>query len=124
MIDDSESSADNNTIEWKKHIFLLLGMLLFAAVYYSPPWSDALDPIGKQFVLSRQGKGALAVALLAATWWVFEVVPVGITSLAIGVLQALFFIRPARSAFIQNSSSIFSPSRSTLVNTPPVYQAS
>jgi len=41
----------------------------------------------------------LAVALLAATWWVFEVVPVGVTSLAIGVLQVFFFIRPARRAF-------------------------
>jgi len=55
--------------------------------------------MGKQFVLSREGKGALAVALLAVIWWVFEVVPIGITSLAIGVLQVLFFIRPARSAF-------------------------
>jgi sodium-dependent dicarboxylate transporter 2/3/5 len=36
----------------------------------------------------------LAVFLLAATWWVFEVVPIGVTSLTIGVLQVLFFIRP------------------------------
>jgi hypothetical protein len=35
-----------------------------------------------------EGKGALAVFLLAGTWWVFEVVPIGVTSLAIGVLQA------------------------------------
>jgi sodium-dependent dicarboxylate transporter 2/3/5 len=55
--------------------------------------------MGKEFALSREGKGALAVALLAATWWVFEVVPVGVTSLAIGVLQVFFFIRPARRAF-------------------------
>ncbi len=41
----------------------------------------------------------MAIALLAAIWWVFEVVPIGITSLAIGVLQVLFFIRTARSAF-------------------------
>ncbi|MBT8407204.1 MAG: SLC13 family permease, partial [Deltaproteobacteria bacterium] len=32
-------------------------------------------------------------------WLVFEVVPVGVTSLAIGVLQVFFFIRPARQAF-------------------------
>ena len=37
--------------------------------------------------------------LLAGIWWVFEVIPIGITSLAIGVLQALFFIRPAKEAF-------------------------
>jgi sodium-dependent dicarboxylate transporter 2/3/5 len=41
----------------------------------------------------------LAVFLLAGTWWVFEVVPIGVTSLAIGVLQALFLIRPAKVAF-------------------------
>jgi di/tricarboxylate transporter len=37
--------------------------------------------------------------LLAATWWVFEVVPIGVTSLTIGVLQVLFLIRPAKDAF-------------------------
>ena len=37
--------------------------------------------------------------MLAGTWWVFEVVPIGITSLAIGVLQAMFLIRSARDAF-------------------------
>jgi CBS domain containing-hemolysin-like protein len=47
----------------------------------------------------EEGKGALAVFLLAATWWVFEVVPIGVTSLTIGVLQVLFFIRPAKDAF-------------------------
>ena len=31
---------------------------------------------------------ALALFLLAAIWWVFEVVPIGVTSLTIGVLQA------------------------------------
>ena len=68
-------------------------------MYYSPTWPDAIVPIGKHFELSREGKGALAVFLLAGTWWVFEVVPIGITSLAIGVLQALFLIRPAKVAF-------------------------
>ena len=41
----------------------------------------------------------MAVFLLAGTWWVFEVVPIGVTSLAIGVLQAMFLIRPAKVAF-------------------------
>ena len=62
-------------------------------------WPDAVDPMGKHFALSKEGKGALAVFLLAGTWWVFEVVPIGVTSLAIGVLQALFLIRPAKVAF-------------------------
>ncbi|MGW8303935.1 MAG: SLC13 family permease, partial [Desulfobacterales bacterium] len=79
--------------------YLLLGVVLFAVVYWSPAWPDAVDPLGKHFPLSREAKGAIAVFLLAGTWWVFEVVPIGITSLAIGVLQALFLIRPARDAF-------------------------
>ena len=86
-------------INWRKIGFLFLGIFLFAVVYYAPPWPDAVDPTGKHFMLSREAKGALAVFLLAGTWWVFEVVPIGITSLAIGVLQALFLIRPAKVAF-------------------------
>jgi len=87
------------TFDWKRLFFLLLGVALFATVYYCPAWPDAIDPLGKHFELSREGKGALAVFLLAGTWWVFEVVPIGITSLAIGILQAMFLIRPAKAAF-------------------------
>jgi len=97
-----ESSADTmgkGNIDWKKTGFLFLGLALFGLVYYSPIWPDAVDPLGKHFELSREGKGAIAVFLLAATWWVFEVVPIGVTSLAIGVLQAMFLFRPARDAF-------------------------
>jgi sodium-dependent dicarboxylate transporter 2/3/5 len=99
MPDDFASRTDSDTFHWKRLLFLILGILLFAVVYYSPPLSDAVDPLGKHFSLSREGKGALAIALLGSTWWVFEVVPIGITSLAIGVLQVFFFIRPARAAF-------------------------
>ena len=87
------------SFNWKKTAFLLLGIVLFAVVYGSPPWPDAVDPAGQHFELGREAKGALAVFLLAGTWWVFEVVPIGVTSLAIGVLQALFLIRPAKVAF-------------------------
>ncbi len=84
---------------WTKMICLFVGIGLFALVYYSPAWPDAVDPMGKHFVLSKAGKGAIAVFLMAGTWWVFEVVPIGVTSLAIGVMQALFLIRPAKVAF-------------------------
>ena len=94
-----EDIAATTTIDWKKMGFLFLGIALFAVVYWAPPWPDAIDPMDKHFPLTREAKGALAVFLLAGTWWVFEVVPIGITSLAIGVLQALFLIRPARDAF-------------------------
>lgn len=64
-----------------------------------PAWSPAIDPTGKEFALSREGKGAIALFLLAGIWWVFEVIPIGVTALAIGVFQALFSIRSAKDAF-------------------------
>jgi sodium-dependent dicarboxylate transporter 2/3/5 len=71
---------------------------LFTIVYALPAMPDAVDPEGQRFVLTREGKAALALFLLAAVWWVFEVVPIGVTSIAIGVSQALFLIRPAKVA--------------------------
>jgi len=90
---------DRSNVNWKRIIFILIGVALFTGVYFSPPWPDAMDPMGKHFALSREGKGALAIFLLAGMWWVFEVIPIGVTSLAIGVLQALFLIRPTKVAF-------------------------
>jgi len=81
-------------IDVRRTVFLLLGLGLFCLVYFCPPWPDAVDPSGNRFVLSHQGKAALGLFLLAATWWVTEVVPIGITSIAIGTVQALFLIRP------------------------------
>jgi sodium-dependent dicarboxylate transporter 2/3/5 len=95
----SDGISEKANVDWKKMGFLFLGVAFFAVVYWSPAWPDAIDPMGKHFELSREAKGALAVFLLAGTWWVFEVVPIGVTSLAIGVLQAMFLIRPAREAF-------------------------
>ena len=85
--------------ELKRWIFLMLGLGLFFIVFFSPPWPDAVDPAGKHFTLTWEGKGAIAVFLLAGTWWIFEVLPIGVISLAIGVFQALFFIRPAKEIF-------------------------
>ncbi|MEF2144653.1 MAG: SLC13 family permease [Desulfovibrionaceae bacterium] len=84
---------DKKAFDWKRLFFLMLGPALFALVYFCPPWPDAIDPLGEHFVLSREGKGALAVFLWAGTWWVFEVVPIGVTSLLIGVLQTLTHLR-------------------------------
>lgn len=42
---------------------------------------------------------AIGLFLLAGIWWVFEVIPIGVTSIMIGVVQAMFFIRPASDAF-------------------------
>lgn len=83
----------------KRTAFILLGLLLFSLVYFAPTPAPAIDPQGQAFHLTREGKAALALFLLAATWWVTEVIPIGVTSIAIGVFQALFLIRPARVAF-------------------------
>ncbi len=99
MANDVDFDSTGPGYNYKKLIWLFLGVFLFIITYYSPPWPDAIDPAGKAFALSTAGKGAIAVFLLAGTWWVFEVVPIGVTSLAIGVLQALFLIRPASVAF-------------------------
>ncbi len=99
MATDAVVGDQRTAINWRKIIFLSVGILLFSIVYLAPPWPDAVDPMGEHFPLSREAKGALAIFLLAGTWWVFEVVPIGVTSLAIGVLQALFLIRPAKVAF-------------------------
>ena len=99
MSTDVASADGKSKINWTKIIFLFVGIFLFIVVYFSSSWPDAIDPLGKHFALSKEAKGALAVFLLAGTWWVFEVVPIGVTSLAIGVLQAMFLIRPAKVAF-------------------------
>ena len=91
--------SQSKSFDFKRLFFMLLGLTLFAVVYYCPAWPDAIDPMGEHFILSQEAKGAIGVFLLAGTWWVFEVVPIGVTSLAIGVLQAIFFIRPAKVAF-------------------------
>ncbi len=99
MPDEIVLSPEKPGLNLKRLLFIGIGIVLFYIVYGSSPWPDAVDPMGKHFVLSTEAKGALAVFLLAGTWWVFEVVPIGVTSITIGVLQALFLIRPAKAAF-------------------------
>jgi sodium-dependent dicarboxylate transporter 2/3/5 len=93
------SEAKDVKTDWKRIIFILLGLGIFFLIYFLPPFEDAVDPSGKSFPLTREGKAAIALFLLAGIWWVFEVVPIGITAIAIGVFQALFAIRPAKEAF-------------------------
>ena len=92
-------AAPRIPFDWKRVLFILLGLGLFLFIYFMPAWSDAVDPTGKAFPLSQAGKGAIALFLLAGIWWVFEVIPIGATALAIGMFQALFDIRSAKDAF-------------------------
>ncbi len=86
-------------IDIKKIFFLLLGVLVFLLLYYMPSMSDAIDPAGKHFKLTSEGKAALGLFFMASIWWVTEVLPIGITSIAIAVVQALFLIRDPRVVF-------------------------
>ncbi len=99
MPDEIYMATPKPRIDWRRLCCILLGIVLFSVVYLSPPWPDAIDPKGEHFSLTHQGKAALALFLLAGTWWVSEVLPIGVTSIAIGVIQALFLIRPAQAAF-------------------------
>jgi len=83
----------------KRIFFIFLGIGIFFAFFYAPEFAPAVDPEGKAFALSQQGKAAIGLFFLASIWWVFEVTPIGVTSLMIGVVQALFLIRPAKEAF-------------------------
>lgn len=85
--------------DWKKLLILLAGLGVFLAIYFMPAWPDAIDPVGKVFHLSPQGKAAIGLFLMAGIWWVFEVIPIGVTAIAIGMFQALFLIRPGKDAF-------------------------
>ena len=95
----AEAEEAKVPFNWKRTFFLVLGIALFFIIYYCPAWPDAVDPQGNHFILTKEGKGALAVFALAATWWVFEVLPIGVTSIAIGVAQAMFLIRKPEVAF-------------------------
>ena len=93
------SPKPSAAIDLKRLSFIFLGIITFLFVYLMDPLPDAVDPQGQRFQLTREGKAAIALFLLAGIWWVFEVIPIGVTSLAIGVVQALFLIRPAKIAF-------------------------
>jgi sodium-dependent dicarboxylate transporter 2/3/5 len=99
MPEEIHLAAVVRRVDWGRIAVLLLGVLLFTVVYLSEAWPDAVDPKGVHFVLTREGKACLGLSLLALTWWLGEVVPIGVTSVAIGVVQALFLIRSPRSAF-------------------------
>ena len=99
MPEEIHLAAVVRRVDWGRIAILLLGVLLFTVVYLSGAWPDAVDPKGAHFVLTHEGKACLALSLLALTWWLGEVVPIGVTSVAIGVVQALFLIRSPRSAF-------------------------
>lgn len=91
--------VNNFAAEGRRLGFAFLGIALFSLFYFMPALPPAIDPTGKVFELAREAQLAIGLFLLAGTWWVFEVIPIGVTSITIGVFQAAFMIRPATDAF-------------------------
>lgn len=76
----------------------LAGAALFVLMALLPQLPAAVDPDGRAVALSHEGKAALGLFLLAGIWWVFEVIPVGITAIVIGVVQSFWLLRDTRTA--------------------------
>lgn len=121
MVRNSKPKANNKTtatkklflqkvpkksIDTKRLFFIALGVFCFVVFYFLPPVPEVTDPLGQKFVLTPQGKMAIGLFLWAGIWWIFEVVPIGITSIVIGVVQVLFLIRDSRVVF----TDFFDPS--------------
>jgi sodium-dependent dicarboxylate transporter 2/3/5 len=65
MTEATAVAAQPATFDWKKWTALLGGLAVFLLVYFSAPWSDAVDPGGKVFSLSAEGKAAIGLFLMA-----------------------------------------------------------
>lgn len=92
--------------DFKRWLYALLGVGCFLFFYFLPKLPSFTDPLGRTFEISFQGKLALGLFLWAGIWWVFEVVPIGVTSILIGVVQVLFLMRDPRVVF----TDFFDPS--------------
>jgi sodium-dependent dicarboxylate transporter 2/3/5 len=96
--EESIAAARKMDFDWKRVFFIALGLALFFCFYFMNDLSDAVDPSGKHFALPSQGRMAIGLFLMAAVWWIFEVMPIGATAIAIGLFQVVFMIRPADAA--------------------------
>lgn len=84
----------------RTRVFLvLLGLAVFLAFYFLPFSTGSVDSLGNFSALTKEGRGAIGILLLAVIWWTGEVVPIGVTAIALGVLQALFAIRPSAQVY-------------------------
>jgi sodium-dependent dicarboxylate transporter 2/3/5 len=84
--------------EFQQAILIILGIAAFLAVYFWPPLPEVVDPQGEHFALTKTGQITLGLFFLATFWWVFEVVPIGVTSIIVGVIQVLFALRNPATA--------------------------
>ena len=98
MAELTVAASREAAVDWKRIAFIALGLAFFFGFYFMNDLPDAVDPAGKHFPLPPQGRMALGLFLMAAMWWIFEVMPIGATAIAIGLFQVLFRIRTADQA--------------------------
>ncbi|MCK4941075.1 anion permease, partial [candidate division WOR-3 bacterium] len=75
----------------RQRIGLGLGILLFVIIIVTPSFSG----------LSTQAKNMAAIALLMATWWITEAIPIPVTALLPLILFPLLGILPAKDVSIR-----------------------
>lgn len=73
----------------------VLGLAVFLGLYFFPFAGGAAGSP----VLTKEGRGAIGIFILAVIWWTAEVVPIGITAVVVGVIQVLFAIRPGAQVY-------------------------
>ncbi|WP_199084009.1 DASS family sodium-coupled anion symporter [Sporosarcina sp. P12(2017)] len=78
-ISEGQTPPPRQTYSTKQFLGLLLGPILFFLILYALPLEG----------LSNEGRGVFATIVLVATWWILEVMPLGITSLLPIVLLPL-----------------------------------
>jgi sodium-dependent dicarboxylate transporter 2/3/5 len=97
------SSGDGVSVDLKAELrrwgVIVGGLLVFGLIMMMETLPTAYAPSGEEFNISTEGKLAIGLFLLAAIWWVFTPIAIGITAIAIGVFQVLFDIRDAKAAF-------------------------
>ena len=59
VIKGAKVKLSKTKFNWKRIFFILLGLGIFLWIYFMPQWKDAVDPTGKAFPLSAEGKGLL-----------------------------------------------------------------
>lgn len=90
--------AASGAVRWRAWLFALVGMATAAWVYLAPP------PEG----LTAAGQAAFAVLLVAATLWMTELLPIGVTGLlSVALLVLLEAMHPAEAYAAFGNSAVF-----------------
>jgi sodium-dependent dicarboxylate transporter 2/3/5 len=91
-------AAPKSRFDGRRIFYMVAGIAVFLGLYLAPALPAVHGPQGRVISLTPEGQAALGLFGGAALWWAFEVVPLGVTGILVGLLQAVFLIRPARAA--------------------------